>query len=46
MLRPARGYGDDTDNVTTLLAEHELADHGLAAEVVDTWSTENSGRSP
>lgn len=43
VLRPARGYGDDTDNVTTLLAEHELADHGLAAEVVDTWSTRKLG---
>ncbi|SFR16587.1 L-ascorbate metabolism protein UlaG, beta-lactamase superfamily [Lentzea waywayandensis] len=43
VLRPAPGHGDDVDNVTTLLSEHELAEHRLAAEVVDTWSAREIG---
>ncbi|MET8685510.1 MBL fold metallo-hydrolase [Streptomyces sp. NPDC004732] len=43
VLRPAPGHGDDVDNVTTLAAERELALHGLAAEVVDVWSTREFG---
>ncbi|MGW3467637.1 hypothetical protein ACWDKQ_04030 [Saccharopolyspora sp. NPDC000995] len=43
VLRPAPGHGDDVDNVTTLLAERELALHRLAAEVVDAWSTRDLG---
>ncbi|WHT15606.1 MBL fold metallo-hydrolase [Crossiella sp. CA-258035] len=43
VLRPAPGHGDDVDNVTTLPAERELAQHRLAAEVVDTWSTRELG---
>ncbi|GAB3458395.1 MBL fold metallo-hydrolase [Streptomonospora sediminis] len=43
VLRPAPGHGDDTDNVTTLPAERELALHGLAAEAVDAWSTRETG---
>ncbi|WP_405650780.1 MBL fold metallo-hydrolase [Streptomyces sp. RK9] len=44
VLRPAPGYGDDVDKVTTLLAERELVQHRLAAEVVDAWSTCEVGR--
>ncbi|QFU89932.1 MBL fold metallo-hydrolase [Amycolatopsis sp. YIM 10] len=43
VFRPAPGHGDDVDNVTTLLAERELTLRGLAAEVVDTWSTRDTG---
>lgn len=43
VLRPAPGHGDDVDNVTTLLAERELAHNRLAAEIVDTWSTREIG---
>ncbi|QEU91261.1 MBL fold metallo-hydrolase [Streptomyces kanamyceticus] len=43
VLRPAPGPGDDVDNVTTLLAERELALHRLATEVVDAWSTRDIG---
>ncbi|GAA2061555.1 MBL fold metallo-hydrolase [Streptomyces albiaxialis] len=43
VLRPAPGHGDDVDNATTLLAERELAQYGLAAEVVDVWSTREAG---
>ncbi|ANZ36996.1 metal-dependent hydrolase [Lentzea guizhouensis] len=43
VLRPARGHGDDVDNVTTLLSERELAGHRLAAEVVDTWAEREIG---
>ncbi|MFF8373726.1 hypothetical protein ACF05W_33675 [Streptomyces lydicus] len=35
VLRPAPGYGDDMDDVTTLPAEREPARHRLAVEVVD-----------
>ncbi|WP_439662552.1 MBL fold metallo-hydrolase [Lentzea sp. HUAS TT2] len=43
VLRPAPGHGDDVDNVTTLLSEREMVEHGLAAEVVDTWSSHEIG---
>lgn len=43
VLRPAPGYGDDVDNMTTLLAESELAGHRLAVEIVDAWSTRDIG---
>ncbi|MFD4668195.1 MBL fold metallo-hydrolase [Lentzea sp. NPDC058450] len=43
VLRPGPGYGDDVDNVATLLSEREIVDHRLAAEVVDTWSTREFG---
>ncbi|SEQ41359.1 L-ascorbate metabolism protein UlaG, beta-lactamase superfamily [Mycobacterium sp. 88mf] len=43
VLRPAPGPGDDTDNVTTLLAERELVLNRLAAEVVDAWATREVG---
>ncbi|MGW6443420.1 MBL fold metallo-hydrolase [Lentzea sp. NPDC055074] len=43
VLRPARGHGDDVDNVATLLSERELVEHGMAAEVVDTWSVREFG---
>ncbi|KUF13267.1 MBL fold metallo-hydrolase [Streptomyces silvensis] len=43
VLRPAPGHGDDIDNVTTLLAERELAEHHLSAEVVEIWSTRDIG---
>ncbi|RDI18711.1 MBL fold metallo-hydrolase [Lentzea flaviverrucosa] len=43
VLRPARGYGDDVDNVATLLSERELVEHDLAAQVVDTWEMRQVG---
>ncbi|MFH8796964.1 MBL fold metallo-hydrolase [Streptomyces sp. NPDC017941] len=43
VLRPAPGHGDDVDNMTTLPAESELVRHGLAAEIVDAWSTRDIG---
>ena len=43
VLRPAPGHGDDVDNVTTLQAERELTLYGLAAEVVDIWTTREIG---
>lgn len=43
VLRPARGYGDDVDNVATLLSERELVEHELAAQVVDTWDVREIG---
>ncbi|MFD5824102.1 MBL fold metallo-hydrolase [Lentzea sp. NPDC060358] len=43
VLRPARGYGDDVDNVATLLGESELRQYGLNARVVDTWSVSEIG---
>jgi L-ascorbate metabolism protein UlaG (beta-lactamase superfamily) len=43
VLRPAPGYGDDVDNVTTLPAERELSLHQLAAKVVDVWTTHDLG---
>ncbi|NGO71182.1 MBL fold metallo-hydrolase [Streptomyces boncukensis] len=43
VLRPAPGHGDDVDNQTTLLAERELAQHRLAAETVDAWTTRDLG---
>ncbi|MFK0247765.1 MBL fold metallo-hydrolase [Amycolatopsis azurea] len=43
VLRPGPGHGDDVDNMTTLLAERELAQHRLAAEIVDAWSTREIG---
>ncbi|WP_249926124.1 MBL fold metallo-hydrolase [Streptomyces aureocirculatus] len=46
VLRPAPGHGDDVDNMTTLLAESELAQHQLAVEVVDAWSTRDAGPRP
>ncbi|WJV44145.1 MBL fold metallo-hydrolase [Streptomyces flavofungini] len=43
VLRPAPGYGDEVDNVTTLSAERELALHRLATETVDAWCTRGLG---
>lgn len=43
VLRPAPGHGDEVDNVTTLPAERELAEHRLAVEVVKPWSTREIG---
>ncbi|MBP2471472.1 L-ascorbate metabolism protein UlaG (beta-lactamase superfamily) [Crossiella equi] len=43
VLRPAPGYGDEVDNVTTLPAEGELAEHGLAAETVAEWESRDLG---
>ncbi|GAA4533649.1 MBL fold metallo-hydrolase [Amycolatopsis samaneae] len=43
VLRPAPGHGDDVDNVTTLPAERELTRHRLTTEIVDPWSTHETG---
>ncbi|HUQ58727.1 MBL fold metallo-hydrolase [Lentzea sp.] len=43
VLRPARGYGDDVDNVATLLSERELVEHDLAAQALTTWDEREIG---
>ncbi|MFD9705799.1 MBL fold metallo-hydrolase [Lentzea sp. NPDC059081] len=43
VLRPARGYGDDVDNVATVLSERELLEHEIRTKVVDTWETSEIG---
>lgn len=43
VLRPARGYGDDVDNVATLLSERELVEHDLAAQALNTWDEREIG---
>ncbi|SDG49278.1 L-ascorbate metabolism protein UlaG, beta-lactamase superfamily [Lentzea fradiae] len=43
LLRPAPGHGDDVDNAGTLASEHEIIEHRLPTEVVDTWSSRELG---